>query len=207
MSIKDRLARVNQRMTEPGAEDSWSQDGPQSQTLDPWFEFDNEVRSYILNTLAAFVSTGDALSNTLFGVLRRVLGKATHEDLQNVILETSGFIDGLRAKGLVLEAGEYLAALPGPSAPHWDEPGGKVNPGEVSPTELLQGHAETEDDTGYKHPSERNQGEESNPEGAGDRHQTQVAGDTDSDRQEHPQSLSEDGTGGPVASNDPDETL
>src|ERR1700722_12048969 len=101
MSIKDRLARANQRMTEPEqGKGLWTADGPQSQTFDPWFEFDNEVRAYILNTLAAFVSTGDALSNTLFGVLRRVLGKATHEDLQNVILETSGFIDGLRAKGL-----------------------------------------------------------------------------------------------------------
>ena len=185
----------------------WTADGPQSQTFDPWFEFDNEVRAYILNTLAAFVSTGDALSNTLFGVLRRVLGKATHEDLQNVILETSGFIDGLRAKGLVLESEQYLAEISGQSAPHWDEPGGKVNTGKVHTPELLPGHAEYADDSRYSDPSERDQGEEGNPQGAGGRHQAEMAGDSDSDWQEHSQSVPENGSGGPVASDNLDEAV
>lgn len=188
-------------------QDSLILDGQQSETFDPWFSFDQEVREYILNTLGGFVSTGDALSNSLFGVLRRVLAKASHDDLQNVILETSSFIDGLRAKGLVLESEQYLAEIQRQGSPDWDEQRGEVNPSQVPSTELQQRYGEAEADTGYEHPSERDQGQEGNPQGSSGGYETTLAGDTDSDREVNTESLPEDGTGGPVASHDPNETV
>jgi hypothetical protein len=164
-------------------------------------EFDEAVKEYVYNYLRRFVEPGEKAGALLMAMLRRALRQASHEVLQDVFRETSEFVDDLRARGFFVsgdeiadEASGYLSEVSGPGAPYRDDEGGEIDSGETPDRDVSEGDdgASGEDDPQL---SESSEGDVAPAEGPDSGHETPMAGDEDSDREESTESLQENGAG------------
>jgi hypothetical protein len=107
---------------------------------------DIAVKEFILNTIRQFVPADDSVGKMLFGMLRRMLNYATHQDIVNVLTELDKFVKGARANGIILDGdfdsvdvdyGEIGDEVPGSWTVNRQDTPGEVNTSEGASDEVL----------------------------------------------------------------------
>jgi hypothetical protein len=134
---------------------------------------DDIIATGILTALSPFFDKGDSTSNMLAKMLERLLKKASHDDLVNVIVSATKFANDM-APFLEGEANEIATDSPdpgrydsdsiidgnGPGPSDWSDTVREINVDETRNAELSETLSEEMSDlaSGYQTPVERDQG-------------------------------------------------
>ncbi|MGH7239170.1 MAG: hypothetical protein ACREHG_03780 [Candidatus Saccharimonadales bacterium] len=93
---------------------------------------DVELKQYIVSTLDRFLgSESDGFGRVLFGLLRRMLQRADHDDIIQVLSELDKFTANIRDSGFLNETGTHRNTRAGSGIISRPDSAGEVNIGQV----------------------------------------------------------------------------